>query len=377
MTQHCDPGRRHDFVLLFDVKYGNPNGDPDCGNLPRVDPETMHGIVTDVALKRRVRDYVATVYGQPIFIQSQSTLNALYYSAAEDCGLAPLRVELSGPELFEGDVGVESILEGFSHLEELGFGVDPPHTCVTYLGEAKTKREFRRLLEAHPQASCSDWIESLATQFQEQARKAGPVSSAVRLKTREELCRRYFDIRVFGAVLTAGFNAGQLRGAMQLTFARSMDPILPIEVTVTRSAVTRTDPHSHKETEIGRKACVPYALYQAHGFFNPYLAKQVGVCQRDLEMLWSALANLFELDRSASRGEMAVRGLYVFTHDSPEGRAHAHRLFDLIQVDANSVDASAPRRSASEYFDRLKAPRDGPLRKFPGVTLTTLVDPRK
>jgi CRISPR-associated protein Csd2 len=243
-----DPNKRHEFVLLFDVRDGNPNGDPDAGNLPRVDPETMHGIVTDVALKRKVRDYVQLTRGMPIFIQSKTALNALIAEAAQK-------------------VGAEK--------------------------DSKVPNE----------------------------------------KTRTELCNQYYDIRMFGAVLSTGeYNAGQVRGPMQLTFARSIDPVLPLDLTITRQARTTEERMTTGETEMGRKPIVPYGLYRSHGFYNPFLAKQTGVDSEDLALFWEALRNLFEFDRSASRGEMTVRGLWVFTHDKAYGSAPAHRLFDLIRV---------------------------------------------
>lgn len=247
-----DASKRHEFVLLFDVRDGNPNGDPDAGNLPRVDPETMHGIVTDVALKRKVRDYVQLTRQMPIFIQSKTALNSLIAEAAQKVG----------------------------------------------------------------------------------AKKDSKVPNE---KTRNELCSLYYDIRMFGAVLSTGeYNAGQVRGPMQLTFARSIDPVLPLDLTITRQARTTEERMASGETEMGRKPIIPYGLYRSHGFFNPFLAKQTGVNSEDLSLFWEALMNLFDLDRSAARGEMTVRGLWVFSHDKAQGSAPAHKLFDLIKVNKKS-----------------------------------------
>jgi CRISPR-associated protein Csd2 len=256
---YCNPEVRHDFVILFDVRDGNPNGDPDAGNLPRVDPETMQGIVTDVCLKRKIRNYVDLHYGNE-------------YDAVD--------AHPNGYGIFVRDSGVA------------------------------LNAKIRAAAEAQGAAK--------------ETKKANP-------DIRAELCRRYYDIRLFGAVLSTGdYNAGQVRGPVQLTFARSIDPIAPLDLSITRVAITKEG--ESKETEMGHKPIVPYALYRAHGFFSPTLAKDTGVTRDDLRLLWEAMLHMFEHDRSAARGEMTLRGLYVFTHDSPLGNAHAHELFDLITV---------------------------------------------
>lgn len=265
---HTEVTRRHDFVLLFDIADGNPNGDPDAGNLPRVDPETMHGLVTDVCIKRKVRDYVDALRGNEesykIYVQSGTALNAQNERAYKALGL-----KSSG-----------------------------------------TKQNL------------------------------ADISSA-----RAWMCSNFYDVRVFGAVMSTGVNCGQVRGPLQLTFARSSDPITPLEVTITRVAVTKvedlvkvvetkdgTEAGQGKQSEMGRKAIVPYGLYRLHGFFNPHFAKQTSVSEEDLALFWEALQNMWDFDRSASRGEMACRGLYVFSHESNLGNAPAHKLFDLIQI---------------------------------------------
>lgn len=289
---YTDPAKRHEFVLLFDAKNSNPNGDPDAGNMPRVDPETMHGLVTDVALKRKIRDYLQITrssdkqeqqLGFDIFIQSKTALNKII----EDAGQA---------------VGV---------------------------------RESRTVNES----------------------------------VRDELCRRYYDIRMFGAVLSTGkLNAGQVRGPVQITFAQSIDPVLPLDVAITRQARTTEERMETGTTEMGRKPIIPYGLYRAHGYFNPYLARQTGVSPEDLEVLWDALQNLFEFDRSAARGEMHVRSLSVFTHDNPKGNAPAHKLFDLVKVWRRD-GVSVPRG----YHDYTVVIQRDDLP--PGVTLNVLVEP--
>lgn len=289
-----NPQTRHEFVLLFDVINGNPNGDPDAMNSPRIDPETAHGLVTDVALKRKVRDFLSLTQGIPMFIQGGIALNTLKTRAAEQ--------------------------------------LDTPLTSQ----ERQGKRTIPHL--------------------------------------RQRLCADYYDIRMFGAVLSTGekedrLNAGQVRGPMQLTFARSVDPVLPMDVTITRQGRTTEERLLTGETEIGRKPVVPYGLYCAHGFFNPFFAEQTGVMAQDLASFWLALSNLFELERSASRGEMSVQGLLVFTDENKLGNAHTHRLFDTIHATRRDKVAS-PRR----FADYSVTIRDRDLPK--GIILTAIVDPR-
>jgi len=299
---YTDPTKRHEFVLLFDVQNGNPNGDPDAGNLPRIDPETMRGLVTDVCLKRKVRDYLQVVDGMSIFIQSEVALNTIKKQVADE--------------------------------------LDPPLTD----DERKGKRPIPRL--------------------------------------RSELCSRYYDIRMFGAVLATGekgdkLNAGQVRGPIQFTFARSLDPILPMDLSITRKARTTEERMETGETEMGRKAIVPYGLYRAHGFYNPFLAEQTGVSQDDLELFWEALVNMFEFDRSAARGEMTVRGLWVFSHENAKGNAPAHRLFEVVQAklredvetprEFSDYSVVAPVAEINKPFDMAVDPY-----KLTGITLTRL-----
>lgn len=300
---HLDPDRRHDFVLLFDVADGNPNGDPDAGNLPRVDPETMQGLVTDVAIKRKVRDYVDILKGREerykIYVQGEGiALNAQHRRAYQ-----ALDLKSTG---------------------------------------SKQKREDVD-------------------------------------KARAWMCANFFDIRTFGAVMTTGVNCGQVRGPIQLTFARSIDPIVPLDVSITRIAVTREEDAgtvavdegqeegaSGKTTEMGRKAIVPYALYRAHGFFSPHLARQTGFQSEDLALVWDALVNMWDLDHSAARGLMACRGLYIFSHERPTGNAPAHKLFDCVQI-ARNAGVDAPR-AFCDYTITVQ-PDTLPA----GVTLTRLV----
>ncbi|MBW8072813.1 MAG: type I-C CRISPR-associated protein Cas7/Csd2 [Ferrovum sp.] len=253
---------RYDFVLLFDVKDGNPNGDPDAGNLPRMDAETGHGLMTDVSLKRKVRNFVGMSKGeQPpfeIYVKEKAILNNQNKRAY---------------------VGIdrEDLLAGDNKKRKGGDAVDD---------------------------------------------------------ARQWMCRNFFDVRTFGAVMSTGINCGQVRGPVQLTFARSIDPIIAQEHSITRMAVA-TEAEAEKQDgdnrTMGRKHTVPYGLYMAHGFVSSFLAKQTGFSEDDLELLWQAFSQMFEHDRSAARGEMTTRGLYVFKHESELGNAPAHTLFERIQ----------------------------------------------
>jgi len=268
---------RYDFVLLFDVKDGNPNGDPDAGNLPRLDAETGHGLVTDVALKRKIRNFVSLVKQDArryrIFIKEKSVLNQQIEQA------------------YEKSDNVQAALEQWKAWQKDKKNVAKP--------------------ERHYEDLARDWM-----------------------------CDNFFDVRTFGAVMSTGDEdsesklkktAGQVRGPIQLTFARSVDPIVALEHSITRMAVTN-EKDLEKERTMGRKHTVPYGLYMAHGFVSAFLAKQTGFGDDDLLLLWQALEHMFEHDRSAARGEMSTRGLYVFQHESELGNAHAHALFERIGI---------------------------------------------
>jgi CRISPR-associated protein Csd2 len=258
---------RYEFVLLFDVQDGNPNGDPDAGNLPRVDAETNNGLVTDVCLKRKVRNYVQVSQGNAdgfdIFVRSKSILN-------------------------------QSIDKAY-----LAVGLDP----------AKAKEANK-----------------------DKKKQFTPERRAEILKAQNFMCKNFFDIRTFGAVLSTGANAGQVRGPVQMTFARSIDPVLSSEHSITRVAVTSEDDANSKETEMGRKFTLPYALYREQGFVNPFFADQTGFSDDDLAVFWDALVRMFDIDRSAARGLMATRKLVIFKHASKLGNAPAHVLFDAVKV---------------------------------------------
>lgn len=255
---------RYDFVVLFDVENGNPNGDPDAGNMPRIDPESGYGLVTDVCLKRKIRNYVEMVKedekGYRIYIKENVPLNRSDREAYDSLGMNP------------------------------------------------------------------DEVKAL--------KKDDPTLDQ---KVRDFMCGNFYDIRTFGAVMTTfvkdNLNCGQVRGPVQLGFARSVDPVLPQEVTITRVAITTESDAQKKGTEMGRKYIVPYALYRVEGYVSANLARKVtGFSEEDLELLWQAILNMFENDHSAARGKMAVRKLIIFKHDSELGCAPAHKLFDGVKV---------------------------------------------
>lgn len=269
---------RYDFVILFDVENGNPNGDPDAGNMPRIDPETGYGLVTDVCLKRKIRNYVETVKENDenyrIYIKDTVPLNRSDADAIKALGISE---DLKAAKKSDPDID-------------------------------------RRL--------------------------------------RNYMCEHYYDIRTFGAVMTTfvkgALNCGQVRGPVQLSFARSVDTIIPQEVTITRVAITTEADAEKKGTEMGRKYIVPYALYRAEGYVSANLArKTTGFSENDLQLLWEAILNMFENDHSAARGKMAVRELIVFKHSSELGNAPAYKLFDAVTVQRR--DPTTPARSYRDY----------------------------
>jgi len=288
---------RIDFVYIFDVQDGNPNGDPDAGNLPRVDAETGMGLVTDVCLKRKVRNYVqvakAGIEGNDILVKSK---------------------EISGEEVFINK-------EIRNAYKDLGI-------------ELKVKDKAK-----------PEQVES----------------------GRKRMCEKFYDVRTFGAVLSTGANAGQVRGAIQITFARSCDPIVSMEHALTVCAARDEEKSYESQVGIqGRKATVPYGLYVCHGFISANLANQTGFSEEDLELFWDALKNMFDIDRSAARGLMSAQKLIVFKHESVLGNAPANKLFDLVKVEKKQ-DVDVPR-SFSDYnvnIDKYNLPQ--------GVTIEELI----
>ena len=274
---------RYDFVILFDVENGNPNGDPDAGNMPRIDPETGYGLVTDVCLKRKIRNYVEMLKEDApdadnyrIYVKEGVPLNRSDAEALEHNGLTP-------------------------------------------------KDDLKKAKKSDPE---------------------------IDRKLRDYMCANFYDIRTFGAVMTTfvkgALNCGQVRGPVQLSFARSVDPIVPQEVTITRVAITTEADAEKKNSEMGNKHIVPYGLYRAEGYVSANLArKTTGFSEEDLQLLWQAILNMFENDHSAARGKMAVRELIVFKHATELGNAPAYKLFDSVTVERK--DRSKPARSYSDY----------------------------
>jgi len=341
---HTDPSKRHDFVLLFDVENGNPNGDPDAGNLPRIDPETMHGIITDVCLKRKVRDYLQITKNIPIFIQSETALNRLISDAAAEVGVKQPQYTLED----------EQVIEWFQSESPENFDLDG--NTLTYLGESRKEKEIRKTFAKVEDNELKKKLNDAAKKLKESVDK-DTLTNEDRMNTQNRMIEKYYDIRMFGAVLSTGLNAGQVRGPVQLTFAKSVEPIFRLDNAITRKAVTKEEDKKRKETEMARKPIVPYALYVAHGFYNPYFAlepkakiddpDEYRVSKDDLKNLWEALEWMFNNDTAAARGKMATRGLYVFTHDNKRGNAPSHKLFSRIRAEKKKKDDSA--RNFSDY----------------------------
>jgi len=320
---------RYDFVLVFDVKDGNPNGDPDAGNMPRLDAESGHGLVTDVSLNRKVRNFVGLVKEQDE------------------------RAPVDGEKRFEIYVREKAILN------------------------QQHQRAYSALnLDAAPEEQAQEATKNIATD----AKKKKPAKDKRKgsaddvSQARQWMCQNFFDVRTFGAVMSTGVNCGQVRGPVQLTFARSVEPIVALEHSITRMAVA-TEGEAEKQQgdnrTMGRKHTVPYGVYVAHGFVSSFLAKQTGFGEDDLELVFQALSQMFEHDRSAARGEMSTRGLYVFKHDSELGNAPAHALFDRFKVQAKAPGDVA--RSFDAYavaFDGQALAVGQSMQPAPGVTLT-------
>ena len=264
---------RYEFVYMFDVSNGNPNGDPDAGNLPRLDPETNQGLVTDVCLKRKIRNYVnlekQAASGYSIYMQEKSVLNNQHKLAYEALEIEPVPKKLP-----------------------------------------KEEAKAREL---------TNWM-----------------------------CKNFFDVRTFGAVMTTEVNAGQVRGPVQMSFASSVEPVIPLEVSITRMAVTN-ERDLEKERTMGRKHIIPYGLYRGHGYVSAKLAERTGFSEEDLDLFWRSLINMFEHDRSAARGEMAARKLIVFQHEHPMGNAPAHKLFETVTVERIENADDTPARRFQDY----------------------------
>jgi CRISPR-associated protein Csd2 len=329
MSLNNQLANRYDFVLIFDVKDGNPNGDPDAGNMPRLDAESGHGLVTDVSLKRKVRNFVGLVKEQDE------------------------REPVDGEKRFEIYVREKAVLN------------------------LQNQRAYSALnLAVAQEEQAQDAVETEATDAKKKkpAKEKRKGSADEVGQARKWMCQNFFDVRTFGAVMSIGVNCGQVRGPVQLTFARSVEPIVALEHSITRMAVA-TEAEAEKQQgdnrTMGRKHTVPYGVYVAHGFVSSFLAKQTGFGEDDLELVLQALAQMFEHDRSAARGEMSTRGLYVFKHDSELGNAPAHALFDRLKVERKAEGEVA--RSFDAYavsFDGQSLAVGQSIQPASGVTLT-------
>lgn len=338
---------RYDFVLLFEVKDGNPNGDPDAGNLPRMDAETGHGLVTDVSLKRKVRNFVGLLhqYARPfdIYVKEKAVLGRSHVEAFETLGIS------LGEEVRQSITSEQAqALEDLGLPEGLTIDQNDDEQFEIVTASDVDKESVKTWMkDAKPNAA----LKKLLNEVLKKSKGRAPTKSESD-RGRIWLCQNFFDIRTFGAVLSlkSAPNCGQVRGPVQLTFARSVDPIVAQEHSITRMAVA-TEAEAEKQQgdnrTMGRKHTVPYGLYVAHGFVSGFLAKQTGFSESDLELFWQALAQMFDHDRSAARGEMATRGLYVFKHDTELGSASAYSLFDLIKV--RKTEATNIPRSFADY----------------------------
>ena len=328
---------RYEFVILFDVENGNPNGDPDAGNMPRVDPETGLGLVTDVCLKRKIRNYVETV-------KEDSTGYRIYVKDG-----VPLN-RSDGEAYAALDVDEKSV------KEKKKADPDLDRKIRNYVETVKEDAAgYRIYVKDGVPLNRSDAEAYVALDVDEKTvkdrKKADPDLDR---KIRDWMCANFYDVRTFGAVMTtfmkAALNCGQVRGPVQLGFARSVEPVMPQEVTITRVAITTEADAERKGTEMGRKYVVPYGLYRCEGYISANLArKTTGFSQEDLDLLWEAILNMFENDRSAARGKMAVRDLIVFRHDSELGCAPAWKLFDAVRVTRRDPEDTAPARSYQDY----------------------------
>jgi CRISPR-associated protein Csd2 len=367
----CDPAKKHDFLLVFEVTDGNPNGDPDAGNLPRTDPETMEGLVTDVALKRKVRNFVevaAEDQAEPgrfkIFVEHHGVLNdqirRAYVEQGMDVGKR-VDVTITDTKVLANLREIKEALPGAFRFDDVADDSDE-QPRLSYSGEY-SDTEFKSALDSL-EDSLTKATKQVLNKLKKDSGKPDKNKENVE-KARSWMCANFFDIRMFGAVMSTGLNAGQVRGPLQLTFSRSVDPIIPQDLAITRMAVTDEKDREKLQT-IGRKTLIPYGLYVGRGFFSPHLAAQTGVTAEDLELFWDALIYMWDLDRSASRGTMSLRGLYVFTHEKKYGNAPVHELFERVRPSLKN-GVTSPRRF-SDYtveVDETDMPE--------GVTLTRLL----
>lgn len=350
---------RYDFALIFDVQDGNPNGDPDAGNLPRIDAETGQGLVTDVCLKRKVRNYVQMVKKcekpYDIYVKEKAVLGAAHVQVFKELGISvgeesrkaisqDIFDKLSELDLYE-ELTVEEGEEGVDHILIVGANADKK-AIKAWIKEENLAKDITTVInaalkDAKPRKPTADETE----------------------RGRQKMCEDYFDIRTFGAVmaLKSAPNCGQVRGPVQMTFGRSVDPVVTLEHSITRMAVA-TEAEAEKQggdnRTMGRKNTIPYGLYVAYGFISAHLAGQTKFSEDDLSVFWESLEQMFEHDRSAARGLMNTQKLIVFKHDGALGNAPAHKLFDLINI-KHRVNLVGPTRSFKDYDVTVDAPPAG------------------
>ncbi|MHB9293140.1 putative CRISPR-associated protein Csd2 [Hollandina sp. SP2] len=343
-----DLKNRYDFIYLFDVKDGNPNGDPDAGNLPRIDAETGNGLVTDVCLKRKVRNYVGIVKEEKppyeIYIKEKAVLGRSHVKAFHELGISlgdDARKQVS-PKL-------QDVLENTELPDGMTLEEDDENLFLVVSFDADIPEIKKQIKEMN----LSKEIKNIFNDALKGGKFRKPTSEETD-KGREWMCKRFYDIRTFGAVMSlkSAPNCGQVRGPVQLTFARSVEPVITYEHSITRMAVA-TEKEAKKQggdnRTMGRKFTIPYGLYHTYGFISAPLANQTGFSGEDLNLFWEALQNMFEHDRSAARGLMSAQRLIIFEHRSPLGNKPAQELFNRISIKRIS-DATVPARNFADYM---------------------------
>ena len=337
--------KRYDFVLFFDVQDGNPNGDPDAGNLPRIDAETGMGLVTDVCIKRKVRNFVQLTkeFQKPydIYVKEKAVLGRAHTAAFED-----LNIALGTESRIEVPSAISEALADFPLPDGMTLEDDDDKQFLVVAADADAKAIKTEIKEAKPDKTLKGFLEGSLKGV-----KARKPSAEETEKGRDWMCRNFYDVRTFGAVMSlkSAPNCGQVRGPIQLTFARSLEPVVALEHSITRMAVA-TEAEAEKQggdnRTMGRKYTVPYGIYRAHGFVSAHLASQTGFSQADLDLFWQALEDMFDHDHSAARGLMATRRLVIFEHQTALGNAHASDLFDRVTWKRTT---EGPARAFTDY----------------------------
>jgi CRISPR-associated protein Csd2 len=356
MTMKNSIKNRYDFLLVFDVKDGNPNGDPDAGNLPRIDAESGMGLVTDVCLKRKVRNYVQLAKTQPdgksekgfdIYVKEKAVLGQAHFKAFKDLGISTGEMSKEIPQSLHASIAELSLPDGLS-VEEAESG-EAQHLVVAADADKKAIQQW--LKDEKP----SKGITSLIKLAMKDAKPRKPTADETR-RGREKMCEDFYDIRTFGAVMSlkSAPNCGQVRGPIQMTFARSVEPVVILEHSITRMAVA-TEAEAEKQSgdnrTMGRKNTIPYGLYVSRGFISAPLAAQTGFGEDDLNLFWKALCEMFEHDHSAARGMMSARKLIIFKHSDAMGSAPAHKLFDLVSIKRVKDEKNPEEKPARDFSD--------------------------